>query len=63
MASDRELLTIRGVKFYARRDAKGRFTELDRVDRSLSQDVRRHAKRTVPAGQGDRGDQKPRNKK
>jgi hypothetical protein len=50
-----------GDKRYVRRDAKGRFTT-DQVDvgRSLSQDRRRTAKRTVPPGQGDRGDQKRR---
>ena len=43
-----------------RRDEKGRFEESDDVGRSLAQDVKKHAKKTVPAGQGDRGDQKRR---
>ena len=38
----------------------GRFEESDDVGRSLSQDVRKHAKTEVPPGQGDRGDQKRR---
>jgi hypothetical protein len=49
-------------KCYIRRDDEGRFTE-EQVDvgRSLSQEARQAAKgqepkRTVPKGQGDRGD-------
>ncbi len=45
-------------KFYAKRDAKGRFKEMDRVDRSLAADRPRRAKRTVKAGHGDQGDRK-----
>jgi hypothetical protein len=50
-----------GDKRYARRDSQGRFTG-DQVDagRSLSKDRKQGAKRTVPAGQGDKGDQKRR---
>jgi len=47
-----------GDKRYVRRDAHGRFTDSqDDVGRSLSQDRKQQAKRTVPPGQGDRGDQ------
>jgi hypothetical protein len=56
--SDRELIDTGTDKRYVRRDDKGQFKESDDVGRSLSQDVRKHAKREVPAGQGDRGDQK-----
>jgi len=62
MATSRELIEPNpGDKRYIRRDARGRFTS-DQVDvgRSLSQDRKRHAQREVPAGQGDRGDQKHR---
>jgi hypothetical protein len=45
-------------KRYVRRDEKGQFKESDDVSRSLSQDVKKKAKKEVPAGQGDRGDQK-----
>ncbi len=45
-------------KFYAKRDTKGRFTEVDRVDRSLAADRRKPTKRKVKAGHGDQGDQK-----
>jgi hypothetical protein len=46
-------------KRYVRRDDEGKFTD-DQVDvgRSLSQDSRRRAKHSVPAGQGDKGDRK-----
>ena len=58
MAGKRELIEPhRGDKRYVRRDAQGRFTS-DQVDvgRSLSRDVRQHAKTVAPKGQGDRGD-------
>jgi hypothetical protein len=55
---ERELIDTGTDKRYVRRDAKGRFKELDDVGRSLSQDVRESAKTTVKAGQGDRGDRK-----
>lgn len=60
MARNRELIEPHpGDKRYIRRDEQGRFTP-DQVDvgRSLSKDVRQHAKREVPKGQGDKGDQK-----
>ena len=48
-----------GDQRYIRRDARGRFTSSqDSVGRSLATDRRQAAKRTVPKGQGDRGDQK-----
>lgn len=54
----RELIDTGNDKRYVRRDEKGRFDDVSDVGRSLSQDVRKHAKTVVPAGQGDRGDQK-----
>lgn len=54
----RELIAPNGDKRLIRRDAQGRIKESDDLGRSLSQDVRKSAKTTVPAGQGDRGDQK-----
>ncbi len=56
--SKRELIDTGKDKRYVRRDDEGRFEESDDVGRSLSQDVRKHAKTTVKPGQGDRGDQK-----
>lgn len=58
--SDRELIDTGTDKRYVRRDEKGQFKESDDVGRSLSQDVKKHAKTTVKSGQGDRGDQKKR---
>jgi hypothetical protein len=58
--SDRELIDTGTDKRYVRRDEKGQFEESDDVGRSLSQDVRKHAKTEVKSGQGDRGDQKKR---
>ncbi len=57
---DRELIDTGTDKRYVRRDEKGQFKESDDVGRSLSQDVKKHAKTTVKSGQGDRGDQKKR---
>ena len=65
MATRRELIEPHaGDKRYVRRDAHGRFTS-DQVDvgRSLSREARQaakgqHASRTVPKGQGDRGDER-----
>ncbi len=57
-SSKRELIDTGTDKRYVRRDSKGQFKESDDVGRSLAQDVKRSAKKKVPAGQGDRGDQK-----
>jgi hypothetical protein len=55
--SKRELIDTGKDKRYVRRNEKGQFDEVADVGKSLSQDVRKHAKTVVPAGQGDRGDQ------
>lgn len=54
----RELIDTGRDKRYVRRDDHGQFEEVEDVGRSLSQDVRKHAKTTVRPGQGDRGDQR-----
>lgn len=54
----RELIDTGTDKRYVRRDEKGRFASSDDVSRSLSADVRQRAKRTIPRGQSDCGDQK-----
>ena len=59
-SSKRELIDTGRDKRFVRRDDKGRFDEEADVGRSLAQDRRQQAKRTVPPGQGDRGDQKRR---
>jgi hypothetical protein len=48
----------KGDKRYMRRKAAGKFGKQVDVGRSLSADSRTHAKKTVPKGQGDRGDTK-----
>ncbi|HZM52584.1 MAG TPA: hypothetical protein VFE68_18925 [Vicinamibacteria bacterium] len=59
MASKRELIEpTPGDKRYVRRDADGKFKEVDDVGRSLSADRKRKAKTTAKPGQGDRGDRK-----
>jgi len=52
----RELIDTGNDKRYVRRNDKGQFSEVDDVGRSLSQDVRKHAKTKAKSGQGDRGD-------
>jgi hypothetical protein len=54
----RTLIEPNGDKRYVRRDEAGKFKESDDVSRSLRQDVKKPAKKTVPSGQGDKGDQK-----
>ena len=56
--SHRELIDTGKDKRFVRRDAKGRFDEVADVGRSLAADRKQEAKKKVPSGQGDRGDQK-----
>ncbi|HKO58870.1 MAG TPA: hypothetical protein VJ276_23590 [Thermoanaerobaculia bacterium] len=57
MANKRELIEpTPGDKRYVRRDAEGKFKKVVDVGRSLAADRRSHAKKSVPKGQGDRGD-------
>jgi len=59
VSSKRELIEPhKGDKRYMRRQAGGKFGKQVEVGRSLSADSRTHAKKTVPKGQGDRGDTK-----
>jgi len=46
-----------GDKRYVKRNSKGQFTESDDESRSLSKDVKQHAKKEVKPGFGDKGDQ------
>lgn len=55
-AGKRELIDTGRDKRYVRRDAAGKFNEVDDVGHSLSQDRRRQAKTGVKPGQGDKGD-------
>ena len=55
--SGRELIDTGNDKRYVRRDARGRFTQVVDVGKSISSDMKQQAKTTVKKGQGDRGDQ------
>ena len=54
--SKRELIDTGRNKMYGKRDAQGRFREMDDVGRSLNADRRQSAKTPVKSGHGDRGD-------
>ena len=56
--SHRELIDTGRDKRFVRRNDKGQFDDVSDVGRSLAHDRRQHAKTKVPAGQGDRGDQR-----
>ena len=58
--SKRELIDTGRDKRFMRRNEKGQFDEQVDVGRSLAADRRQHSKKTVPPGQGDRGDQRRR---
>ena len=53
----RSTIAPHGDKRYVKRNVKGQFKESDDVGRSLSQDVKKHAKKKVKPGYGDKGDQ------
>jgi hypothetical protein len=55
-AADRELIDTGTDKRFVRRDEEGKFKESDDVGRSLSRDVKKHAKTEVKSGHGDKGD-------
>lgn len=52
----RTRLKIRGRSFFAIRDAKGRFKNIESVSRSQRRDRATKAKTKVRSGQGYRGD-------
>ena len=54
----RKLTTPRGDRRIVRRDTEGKFSESDDAGRSLAADRRQRAERTVPKGEGDRGEQR-----
>lgn len=57
MASKRELIEPHeGDKRFVRRDASGKFSEVDDAGRSLKQDRKRSASRRSRQGMGDKGD-------
>ena len=59
MSGKRELIVPhKGDRRYVRRDAQGRFSEVEDAGRSVTQDRRQHAKTVSKPGYGDRGDRK-----
>jgi hypothetical protein len=57
MAGPRRLIEPhKGDRRYVRRNARGQFSQVDDVGRSLAQDRRRAAKTRAKKGYGDRGD-------
>jgi len=62
-ASKREVIEpTKGDKRYVRRKGDGTFGKTVDVGKSLSADSKTKAKKTVPKGQGDRGDTKKKSK-
>ena len=57
-SSRRELIDTGKTKMFGKRDASGRFKEMDVVGKSLSADRRRQAKTESAPGHGDQGDRK-----
>ena len=53
----RELINTGTDKRFVKRNADGTFKESDDVSKSLSKDVKQHAKKEVKPGYGDKGDQ------
>jgi hypothetical protein len=58
--SKRELIYMGTDKQYVRRDANGKFNELDDQGKSLAKDRQTKAKSVAKKSQGDKGDQKRR---
>jgi len=59
MPGKRELIQPhKGDRRFVRRDAQGRFSEVDNAGRSMAQDRKRRAKTESKPGYGDRGDRK-----
>jgi hypothetical protein len=58
----RELISPNNDKRLIRRDDQGRIKESDDLGKSLAKDIKQKAKTTVKSGQGDKGDQKRKNK-
>ena len=59
-AGKRDLVRRPKASSYAKRTARGRFTETDDVGRSQKADKPRKVKRSVSSGYGDQGDERPR---
>lgn len=60
-SSKRELINTGSDKRFVKRNTDGTFKESDDVGKSLSRDVKQHAKKKVKPGDGDQGDQAKKN--
>jgi hypothetical protein len=58
-AGKRDLVHRPKASAYAKRTARGRFTEMNDVGRSQKADKARKAKQKVRSGYGDQGDERP----
>ena len=56
-SNKRTLIAPNDDNRYIKRDEKGQIKESDDQGRSLSKDVKQHAKKEVKPGYGDQGDQ------
>lgn len=56
----RELIQNVTGTYFAKRRANGTFSSMDERGRSLAADIRQPARRVVPSGFGDMGDQRRR---
>lgn len=56
-SNKRELINTGSDKRFVKRNSDGTFKESDDVGKSLSRDVKQHAKTKVKPGYGDQGDQ------
>ena len=54
----RELIDTGNDKRFVRRDAEGKFSEVEDVGKSLAQDQKREATHEAKRGEGDKGDRK-----
>lgn len=59
-SSRRDTVRSKNATLYAKRTARGRFTEMDAKGRSLKSDRRRTAKKKTRSGYGDQGDRRAR---
>ncbi len=58
--SKRDIIKIGKKNYYAVRDKNGRFTDITNIGKSIAEDSRSKAKRTVKLGHGHEGDLKKR---
>jgi inorganic pyrophosphatase len=58
-ADKRDLVRRPKASAYAKRTARGRFKDMDRVGPSQKADKARKAKKRVRSGYGDQGDKRP----